>query len=67
MPGVVSVEEFAHETREDVASPTTSTFVTKIPQFRQSIACLEEVGSAQTDVGSKQEFSSYLAPVSYKK
>ncbi|XP_043203822.1 arfGAP with SH3 domain, ANK repeat and PH domain-containing protein-like [Amphibalanus amphitrite] len=43
MPGVVSVEEFAHETREDVTSPTTSTFVTKIPQFRQSIACLEEM------------------------
>ncbi|XP_037079272.1 arfGAP with SH3 domain, ANK repeat and PH domain-containing protein-like [Pollicipes pollicipes] len=43
MPGIVSVDEFVRETKDDLASPTTSTFVGMIPQFRQSIACLEEM------------------------
>lgn len=43
MPGIINVEEFVRETKDDLASPTTSTFVGMMPQFRQSIACLEEV------------------------
>jgi hypothetical protein len=43
MPGVISVSDFVRETREDFNSPTTSNFVTRIPQFRESITKLEEV------------------------
>ncbi|KAG8226408.1 hypothetical protein J437_LFUL012504 [Ladona fulva] len=42
MPGLIGVSEFVEETREDYNSPTTSTFVSRIPQFRQTIAALEE-------------------------
>ena len=43
MPGLISVAEFAEETKEDVHSPTTSTFVSRMPQCRQTVAALEEV------------------------
>ncbi|XP_023234125.1 arfGAP with SH3 domain, ANK repeat and PH domain-containing protein-like isoform X3 [Centruroides sculpturatus] len=42
MPGLMSVAEFVEETREDYNSPTTSTFVSKMPQCRQTIGSLEE-------------------------
>lgn len=42
MPGLMSVGEFLQETREDYNSPTTSTFVSKMPQCRQTMAALEE-------------------------
>ncbi|XP_046382954.1 arfGAP with SH3 domain, ANK repeat and PH domain-containing protein [Ischnura elegans] len=42
MPGLIGVSEFVEETREDYNSPTTSTFVSRMPQFRQTIAALEE-------------------------
>ncbi|KAI5639753.1 putative GTPase activating protein for arf domain-containing protein [Phthorimaea operculella] len=42
MPGVIGIGEFIEETREDYNSPTTSTFVTRMPQCRQTIASLEE-------------------------
>lgn len=44
MPGLIGVCEFVEETREDHNSPTTSTFVMRMPQCRQTIAALEEVG-----------------------
>lgn len=43
MPGLISVNEFVEETREDYNSPTTSTFVSRMPDCRQTVANLEEV------------------------
>lgn len=43
MPGLIGVSEFLEETREDYNSPTTSTFVSRMVQCRQTIAALEEV------------------------
>lgn len=43
MPGLIAVSEFVEETREDYNSPTTSTFVSRMPQCRQTIGALEEV------------------------
>ena len=43
MPGLISVAEFVDETKDDVHSPTTSTFVSRMPQCRQTVAALEEV------------------------
>lgn len=44
MPGlIIGVNEFIEETREDYNSPTTSTFVSRMGQCRQTIATLEEV------------------------
>ena len=43
MPGVISVSDFLRETREDLSSPTTSNFVTHIPQCRETVSKLEEV------------------------
>ena len=43
MPGVISVSDFLRETREDLSSPTTSNFVTHIPQCRETVNKLEEV------------------------
>ena len=43
MPGLIGVSEFVDETREDYNSPTTSSFVSRMPQCRQSITTLEEV------------------------
>ncbi|XP_045491831.1 arfGAP with SH3 domain, ANK repeat and PH domain-containing protein isoform X1 [Colias croceus] len=42
MPGLIGIGEFIEETREDYNSPTTSTFVSRIPQCRQTINALEE-------------------------
>lgn len=42
MPGLIGVNEFVDETREDYNSPTTSTFVSRMPQCRQTISNLEE-------------------------
>ncbi|XP_055701088.1 arfGAP with SH3 domain, ANK repeat and PH domain-containing protein isoform X1 [Phlebotomus papatasi] len=42
MPGLIGVGEFVDETREDYNSPTTSTFVSRMPQCRQTISALEE-------------------------
>ncbi|XP_076753003.1 arfGAP domain of ASAP isoform X6 [Xylocopa sonorina] len=42
MPGLIAVSEFIEETREDYNSPTTSTFVSRMPQCRQTITSLEE-------------------------
>jgi len=43
MPGLISISEFVEESREDVHSPTTSTFVSRMAQCRQTVAALEEV------------------------
>ena len=43
MPGLIGVNEFVDETREDYNSPTTSTFVSRMPQCRQTVSNLEEV------------------------
>lgn len=43
MPGLIGVSEFVEETIDDYNSPTTSTFVTKMPQCRQTITALEDV------------------------
>ncbi|XP_058456104.1 arfGAP with SH3 domain, ANK repeat and PH domain-containing protein [Malaya genurostris] len=42
MPGLIGVSEFLEETREDYNSPTTSTFVSRMAQCRQTIYALEE-------------------------
>ncbi|XP_054266404.1 arfGAP with SH3 domain, ANK repeat and PH domain-containing protein-like isoform X2 [Macrosteles quadrilineatus] len=42
MPGLIGVNEFIEETREDYNSPTTSTFVSRMGQCRQTITTLEE-------------------------
>ena len=47
MPGLISVGEFVEETREDYNSPTTSTFVSRMPQCRQTVGQLEEVSYIQ--------------------
>ena len=43
MPGIITVPEFIRETREDYSSPTTSTFVNRIPQCRETINKMDEV------------------------
>ncbi len=56
MPGLISVPEFVRETKEDYSSPTTSTFVSKIPLCRETIAKHEEVcffSSSWVDTGLK--------------
>ncbi|XP_048489062.1 arfGAP with SH3 domain, ANK repeat and PH domain-containing protein isoform X1 [Plutella xylostella] len=42
MPGLIGIGEFIEETRDDYNSPTTSTFVSRMPQCRQTINALEE-------------------------
>lgn len=46
MPGLIGVSEFVDETKEDYNSPTTSSFVAKMPQCRQTISVLEDVSDA---------------------
>jgi len=53
MPGVISVSDFVRETREDINSPTTSTFIHKIPQCRETVSKLEEALSADRESLSK--------------
>ena len=48
MPGLIGIGEFIDETREDYSSPTTSTFVSRMPQCRQTINALEEVSKILT-------------------
>ena len=45
MPGVapISTHDFVREVREDFNSPTTSNFVNRIPQCKETVAKLEEV------------------------
>ena len=43
MPGIITVPEFIRETREDYSSPTTSTFVNRIPQCRETVNKMDEV------------------------
>lgn len=43
MPGVISVADFIRETRDDNSSPTTSNFVNRIPQCKETVNRLEEV------------------------
>lgn len=43
MPSLVSVSEFVDETKDDYSSPITSSFVSRMPQFRNTINTLEEV------------------------
>ena len=43
MPGVITVPEFIRETKDDYSSPTTSTFVNRIPQCRETVNKVEEV------------------------
>uniref|UniRef100_A0A8D8M2C7 Arf-GAP with SH3 domain, ANK repeat and PH domain-containing protein 1 n=1 Tax=Cacopsylla melanoneura TaxID=428564 RepID=A0A8D8M2C7_9HEMI len=53
MPGLIGVNEFVEETREDYNSPTTSTFVSRIPQCRRTVATLEETLDFDRDGLSK--------------
>lgn len=46
MPGLIGISEFVDETIDDYNSPTTSTFVAKMPQCRQTISGLEEVSQS---------------------
>lgn len=49
MPALIGVGEFIEETREDYNSPTTSTFVSRMPQCRHTIGSLEEVARKRFD------------------
>lgn len=40
---LIGVAEFVEETRDDYNSPTTSTFASRMPDCRQTMAVLEEV------------------------
>lgn len=42
MPGLIGISDFVAESTEDYNSPTTSTFVSRMPQCRQTIGVLEE-------------------------
>lgn len=43
MPGLIGVGEFIKETTEDFNSPTTSSFVERMPQLKEAINVFEEV------------------------
>lgn len=43
MPSQITISEFVEETRDDYNSPITSTFVSRMPQCRNTISALEEV------------------------
>ncbi|XP_026469007.1 arfGAP with SH3 domain, ANK repeat and PH domain-containing protein-like [Ctenocephalides felis] len=43
MPGLIAISEFVDETREDYNSPTTSTFVARMPQCRQTLVTMDEI------------------------
>lgn len=49
MPGIITVPEFIRETREDFTSPTTSTFVNRIPQCRETVNKIDEALSQDKD------------------
>lgn len=46
MPELIGISEFINETRDDYNSPITSTFVSRMPQCRNTITSLEEVRSS---------------------
>lgn len=46
MPGLIGISEFVDEAIDDYNSPTTSTFVSKMAQCRQTISGLEDVSSS---------------------
>lgn len=46
MPGLIGISEFVDEAVDDYNSPTTSTFVSKMAQCRQTISGLEDVSTA---------------------
>ncbi|XP_073348969.1 arf-GAP with SH3 domain, ANK repeat and PH domain-containing protein 2b isoform X2 [Pagrus major] len=43
MPELIGVTEFVAETNEDYKAPTTSSFTTRMPHCRNTVAALEEV------------------------
>lgn len=43
MPCVIGISEFVDETMDDFNSPTTSSFVAKMPQCRQTVSGFEDV------------------------
>ena len=43
MPGLIGVGEFIKETTDDFNSPTTSSFVDRMPQFKEAVNLFEEV------------------------
>lgn len=45
MPGLIGISEFVDEAIDDYNSPTTSTFVSKMAQCRQTVSGLEDVSS----------------------
>lgn len=47
MPTLVGVTEFVKETKDDYHSPITSTFVSRMAQFKNTISTLEEVCKSQ--------------------
>ena len=49
MPGLIGVNDFVREVREDFNSPTTSNFVSRIPQCKETVNKLEEVGGHLTN------------------
>ncbi|XP_008199029.2 arfGAP with SH3 domain, ANK repeat and PH domain-containing protein isoform X4 [Tribolium castaneum] len=49
MPTIVGVAEFVKETKDDYHSPITSTFVSRMPQFKNTISQLEETLDCDRD------------------
>eukprot|EP00096_Caligus_rogercresseyi_P000256 TRINITY_DN10653_c0_g1_i1.p1 TRINITY_DN10653_c0_g1~~TRINITY_DN10653_c0_g1_i1.p1 ORF type:complete len:1071 (-),score=319.10 TRINITY_DN10653_c0_g1_i1:387-3599(-) len=49
MPGLISVSDFVRETSEDFSSPTTSNFVSRISQCRETVSRLDEALSGDKD------------------
>lgn len=43
MPALIGISEFVDETMDDYNSPTTSSFVGKMPQCRQTVSGYEDV------------------------
>ena len=43
MPGLITASEFVEEALDDYHSPTTSTFVEKMVNCRQTVSYLEQV------------------------
>jgi len=57
MPGVITVSDFVRETNEDIKSPTTSSFVHRIPQCKDTVTKLEEALAGDRDSLSKLKSS----------
>ncbi|XP_065224976.1 arfGAP with SH3 domain, ANK repeat and PH domain-containing protein [Planococcus citri] len=53
MPALIGVNEFVDETRDDYNSPTTSTFVSRMTQCRNTITTLEETLDFDRDALTK--------------